>query len=365
MADHGLAKTPDSLEPAGAARPPPRLPIPVDDVWRLLGMGGALGERQRAVWADLTRGRTVIGLADLFRLLRKLAFAAGEETFALSARPMIKGTAELVLSRAAGAKTVEEGLRKIAEAYNLMHGADYNRVKRGGGQLTFSMHDDAFPYTRPRDDLLHFSLECALIFVHAAVCELAASDLSARVVRVSTRRAANTGFGAVAGEFWTAPVIYGAPAYGLTYEASVGDLPARGPQPGLAPDLAVHNRILSLIEHPAAAPNARGLSDVVRQALTAGAADQEAVASALAMSVATLRRRLAEEGVTFRGLHQDVRNAYARARILEARDIGAVAEEMGFSDPRAFTRAFKAWNGLTPSDYRARQGRADVSEIVP
>ena len=43
-------------------------------------------------------------------------------------------------------------------------------------------------------------------------------------------------------------------------------------------------------------------------------------------------------------------------RLLETRDIATVAEEaLDFSDPRAFTRAFKAWNGVTPSDYRLRQ----------
>jgi AraC-like DNA-binding protein len=70
--------------------------------------------------------------------------------------------------------------------------------------------------------------------------------------------------------------------------------------------------------------------------------------------VATLRRRLADEDTSFRDQRQHAMNAYACERLLETRDIGTVAEELGFSDPRAFTRAFKAWNGQTPSDYRAR-----------
>jgi AraC-like DNA-binding protein len=73
------------------------------------------------------------------------------------------------------------------------------------------------------------------------------------------------------------------------------------------------------------------------------------------MSVATLRRRLAETDTSFRDERQRAMNTYACERLLEVRDIAAVAEELGFSDPRAFTRAFKAWNGLTPSDFRESQ----------
>ena len=332
--------------------------VAVDDLAAMLG----LPERRSDI-AELLGVETLgdaIGLADCFRLLRRLAFVEGEETFALSARPMVKGTAEFVLSRAAGAATVGEGLRQIAAAYNLMHGAEYNRVERRAGHLSYVIQDDAFPYTRPRDGYVHFSLECALIFVHAAACEMAQADLGARLVRVATRRPGPSGpsvlgFGASALGFWRAPVGWDARAYSVTYDAGVDDLPMRGLRDGLAADLAVHNRILALIEQPAADVTDRRLAQAVRQALKAGAADQEAVAQKLGMSTATLRRRLAEEETSFRAIHRQMMNDYARARILETRDIATVAEELGFSDPRAFTRAFKDWNGVTPGDYRASQ----------
>jgi AraC-like DNA-binding protein len=327
--------------------------VAVDDLTAMLG----LPERQADIAGLLgveALGDT-LGLGDCFRLLRRLAFVEGEETFALSSRPMVKGTAEFVLSRAAGAATVGEGLRQIAAAYNLMHGAEYNRVERHAGRLTYVIQDDAFPYTRPRDGYVHFSLECALIFVHAAACEMAQADLGARLVRVATRRPEPLGPGASALGFWRAPLGCDARAYSLTYDAEVDEAPVRGLRNGLAPDLAVHNRILALIEQPTTDIGDRRLAQAVRQALETGAADQEAVAQQLGMSVATLRRRLAEEETSFRVIHRQMMNDYARARILETRDIATVAEELGFSDPRAFTRAFKDWNGVTPSDYRARQ----------
>jgi AraC-like DNA-binding protein len=346
-------------------RAPANLAIPADDFARLFGLTGELDDLQQADFAAATHPDNTIGLADCFRLLRRRAFTVGEETFALSARPMFKGTVEFVLNSAAGAKTIGDALRQIAASYNLLHGADYNRVERRARQFVFALHDDDFPYTRPRDDYLHFSLECTLIFIHAVVCELAQLDVSKSVARISTRRPGRAGPGAPGLGFWRAPISYGARVYSVAYDAALADLPMLGLRPGLAPDLAVHNRILNLIEHPLDdAPDHR-LAVEVRRALEGGASEQAAVARGLGLSVATLRRRLAEENTSFRSERQGVMNDYARARVLETRDIATVAEELGFSDPRAFTRAFKAWNGMTPSDYRARHRPAELSENVP
>ena len=41
-----------------------------------------------------------------------------------------------------------------------------------------------------------------------------------------------------------------------------------------------------------------------------------------------------------------------RARGLTNQDI---AEQLGFSEPSAFHRAFKKWTGLTPGAYRAQE----------
>jgi AraC-like DNA-binding protein len=80
----------------------------------------------------------------------------------------------------------------------------------------------------------------------------------------------------------------------------------------------------------------------------------EAVARELGVSVRSLRRRLAEEGVSFPKLLEEAQLASAK-RLLENSDrsIYDVAVEMGFSDPSAFHRAFRRWTGMTPSQYRA------------
>ncbi|WP_414923347.1 helix-turn-helix domain-containing protein, partial [Pseudomonas sp. IT-P294] len=37
------------------------------------------------------------------------------------------------------------------------------------------------------------------------------------------------------------------------------------------------------------------------------------------------------------------------------RSVTAVAEQLGFSEPSAFQRAFKKWTGVTPGAYRAQE----------
>lgn len=75
----------------------------------------------------------------------------------------------------------------------------------------------------------------------------------------------------------------------------------------------------------------------------------EQVAGALQLSVRTLRRRLSEDGCSFRVLSERIRVEAARRLLREqGMTVAAAAERLGFSDARAFRRAFKRWLGHVP-----------------
>jgi AraC-like DNA-binding protein len=77
------------------------------------------------------------------------------------------------------------------------------------------------------------------------------------------------------------------------------------------------------------------------------------VASALQLSVRTLRRRLSEDGSSFRALSERIRVETARRLLREqGMTVAAAAERLGFSDVRAFRRAFKRWLGQVPGKMR-------------
>jgi AraC-like DNA-binding protein len=82
------------------------------------------------------------------------------------------------------------------------------------------------------------------------------------------------------------------------------------------------------------------------------------VARELGYSRQTLYRRLKAEGVTFEQLLEGVRQRLAR-RLLgkEGLSVKEVAYRLGFSDPAAFSRAFKRWTGRSPREFQAAKGR--------
>jgi AraC-like DNA-binding protein len=82
--------------------------------------------------------------------------------------------------------------------------------------------------------------------------------------------------------------------------------------------------------------------------------DLESVAQQLHVSPQTLRRHLREEGASFQGLKDQLRRDIAIYHLGRADlSLQQIAEQLGFSEPSAFHRAFKKWTGLTPGAYRA------------
>lgn len=85
------------------------------------------------------------------------------------------------------------------------------------------------------------------------------------------------------------------------------------------------------------------------------------VAASLNLSERTLRRQLAQAGLSYRSLLDEGRKSLAfELMSTPHRSLAEVSAATGFSDPRAFTRAFKRWTGLPPSQVR---GPASASHI--
>ena len=71
------------------------------------------------------------------------------------------------------------------------------------------------------------------------------------------------------------------------------------------------------------------------------------------MSRQTLYRRLRAEGTTFEEILDAKRRQLAiRYLGLDRSSVKAAAYRLGFSDPAAFSRAFKRWTGRSPSEFR-------------
>ncbi len=82
--------------------------------------------------------------------------------------------------------------------------------------------------------------------------------------------------------------------------------------------------------------------------------DLRSVARRLALSTIVLRRRLRLEGTTWSYLVDEARRERALQALANPNiTIKALSLQLGFSEPRAFHRAFRRWTNTTPSEYRS------------
>ncbi len=104
-----------------------------------------------------------------------------------------------------------------------------------------------------------------------------------------------------------------------------------------------------------------GVTGQVRQLLLGRLglmASLEDVARETAMAPRSLRRRLEDEGTSFRSVVETERQQLA-AKLLEGTDmkLDELALHLGYGDTASFTRAFRRWFDCAPGEFRKRAAR--------
>lgn len=163
---------------------------------------------------------------------------------------------------------------------------------------------------------------------------------------------------------------YPAPSYAATYRR-VFDCPVRFDQPAsafyydpvwynrplLTADPLSHKQIVEFLElSHARSRQAIEVIESVERVLRLNLRENPpivAVARELCMSERTLRRRLAETGVSFQSLLDRLRKNRALELLPNPRfSVEQIAFAVGFTDPHNFRRAFRRWTGTTPGRMR-------------
>jgi AraC-like DNA-binding protein len=152
-------------------------------------------------------------------------------------------------------------------------------------------------------------------------------------------------------EYFRSPVVFEAPANSLTLSIEAVDRKLSGANPQLA-ELTDQVMIdyLAELDHDNITHKVKA---IIIDQLPSGNVTDEGVAWELHMSSRKLQRQLRSVGTTFTTLLNEIRQDLAH-RYLREQDISLteIAFLLGFSESSVFSRAFKRWMGVTPSEYR-------------
>ncbi len=155
------------------------------------------------------------------------------------------------------------------------------------------------------------------------------------------------------------PVAFGADANRLLIDRAEADHPLPTGNRDLA---AAHDRIL--VEQLARLDKknvvARFRASLLER-MTSGEVSEEDIARDLHMSRRSLQRRLAEADASYQSLVDDTRRDMALRYIQDpAKSATDITFLLGYSQQSVFTRAFRRWTGMSPSEYRSSKSLASA-----
>jgi AraC-like DNA-binding protein len=290
------------------------------------------------------------------RLIRALHQATGDEFLGLGTAPSRRGTFAMMCYASLGCRDLGAALDRAFRFYRLFPGGPDLALERGTGEAMFVVRSE-LPH-----DVDHFLSECLVVIWHRLSSWLVGRQIPLLRAEFAypapepphrdeydllfdcpLRFGADRTSAALDARWLAAPVVQDEP--------SLEELLRRAPV-GL---LSRHGYGTTVDEH---------VRLVLVRALRGGAGtarlpEVAEVAARLAVSPATLRRRLQQEGTSFQQLKDAVRRDAAIAGLAEGREpIAELAARLGFSEDTAFHRAFRRWTGTTPGAYRTAAGGA-------
>ncbi len=294
--------------------------------------------------------------ATLYRLINE---GLDDEGFALFSRPLHRGSFEFLCRAALSATTLEESLERIARFLHVVLDDLAVEVEKSGRAAVIVISEEQALPVGPAGRV--FAFEWLLRMIHGLAAWLVAHPLPLDEV-----------------SFPYPPPLHAADyelVFAPRYTFDAPRLEARFPAEWLALPVRRDEAALRsfLIDAPASITTLyrrdRALSLRVREHLRAALPEHlalPALARRLFLSPRTLHRRLEDEGTSFRAIKDSLRRELATDWLTKtARAIGRIGADLGFADAAAFYRAFTAWTGSGPREYRQRHSPAGAASKRP
>ncbi|MFI1255995.1 AraC family transcriptional regulator [Streptomyces netropsis] len=282
-------------------------------------------------------------------LVKALHRATRDEFLGLGPTPSRNGTFAMMCSACLGCRDLGAALERGVRFYGLFPGGPDLALERRGAEAVFTVRNDLRGYAEGR-----FLAECLVIVWHRLASWLIGRRIALRWAEFAFPAPPYAGeYGLLFG----CPVRFGARRTGAGFDAHWLAAPVVRDEADLAELLRrAPADLLSRREYgtTVAEQVRRAFVTTLREGRRPARLPEVAqVAARLAMSPATLRRRLQEEGTSYRLLRDGVLRDAAISGLAAGREpIAELAARLGFSEDTAFHRAFRRWTGTTPGTYR-------------
>lgn len=278
-----------------------------------------------------------------------------DEFFGLDARRMKPGSFALLCHALAGAATVGQGLALAVRGFNLFFDDVQAQLATAGREARLVLVTAASP-ARPEPEARRFADETLLIMLHGLMCWLAGARVPLARLEMAHARPAHA---EEYRQMFSPEMRFGAPRTLLAFDARV--LLQRAAVDAAALRAFLRDAPRSVFMKQVADAHAAFGERVRRRLRRAGShwPSLETLAAELQLSPATLRRRLAAEGTSWRRLKDELRHERALVLLGEGRhSVAEIASRLGYEDASAFHRAFRRRLAMAPGAYR-RAGPPD------
>lgn len=266
------------------------------------------------------------------------------------------GQWEIIDFLAASYPTVGESFSRIGHHFGLINPNVEFVVDRGDrGSLPYL----EFHHRQPGRDPFFDEYTTGVFLAHFRM--LTRNELRLATAHVVRARPEDAAWRAEVEGYLGCVPVYDARHTRLTFSHADWARPLIGANPRLRATLEAHAQELQRETSQAQGFGAR-VRAVIAQSLREGEPRVGDVAQRLGMTARTLQRRLQDETLGFTALVDEARLHLARRYLAdESLSISEVSFALGYSEPSAFTRAFKRWSGSAPAEYR-ESSRRSVSQ---
>lgn len=285
-------------------------------------------------------------LAATTRLWRLAVEATNDPSFGLEVARHTRPTYFHALGFSLAASgSLAEAFERIVRYFRLVSDAADMTLEPLESTYRFSVHL-VDPEQRPADEAVD-----AFVALAVRVCRVL-RDRTFDPISVSLRRPAPPDPSPFR-RYFRVPVTFGADGDVLVFHRAAFDARLGGGNEELARinDQVVASHLATL----GADRLAQRLHSLLVECLPHGEPNEAELASRLGTSLRNLQRRLADEGTSYKDVLDDTRRALARSYLSEGtHSVSEVAYLLGFLAASSFTRAFRRWEGMSPSEFQAK-----------